>query len=204
MGAAAEIGYGPCSSLTGIVAPKEPQDIMKAACPRCGTMADHEEIVSTVRTWFLCADCSFFWRGSLLATANGDGPLETVPDSSAMLSEDELDRKLARLEEAVEGRAEIPMRRPSSDPIEAPEPAVESGPTRPRLETKGLDQWCSAVDDTAAARQPRVAAPRYQGAALTEPYKCCSHTALRGSGFPPGGFPPLPAGSRPRPIPDPA
>ena len=46
--------------------------------------------------------------------------------------------------------------------------------------------------------------PRYQGAALTEPYKCCSHTALRGSGFPPGGFPPLPAGSRPRPIPDPA
>ena len=50
----------------------------------------------------------------------------------------------------------------------------------------------------------RVAAPRYQGAALTEPYKCCSHTALRGSGFPPGGFPPLPAGSRPRPIPDPA
>ena len=57
------------------------------------------------------------------------------------------------------------------------------------------------LDDGADAR---VAAPRYQGAALTEPYKCCSHTALRGSGFPPGGFPPLPAGSRPRPIPDPA
>ena len=50
---------------------------------------------------------------------------------------------------------------------------------------------------------PRVAAPRYQGAALTEPYKCCSHTALRGSEFPPGGFPPLPAGSRPRAIPAP-
>jgi len=29
----------------------------------------------------------------------------------------------------------------------------------------------------------RVGAPGYPGAPLTEPYKCCSHTALRGDGF---------------------
>jgi hypothetical protein len=51
-----------------------------------------------------------------------------------------------------------------------------------------------------ARRSPsadRVARGGCPPPALTEPYLCCSHTALRDSRFPPHGFPRLPAGSRP-------
>jgi hypothetical protein len=56
---------------------------MKATCPRCGTKAAHEMVVSVVRTWFRCVDCGFVWRGTLLSLA-----FSTVALGSAFRDED--------------------------------------------------------------------------------------------------------------------
>ena len=136
---------------------------MKSTCPRCGTKDNHEKIVSTIRTWFRCTECSFVWRGSLLSMAYNSAPVGTVyptpkeedPSHVSQLeptvgvTRDELVRQLDDADDAVERRTSRPAQggHPASmaqDPGEA-----DTSRTNPNV-----DAWLDAAEAAVPVRKP--------------------------------------------------
>ena len=136
---------------------------MKSTCPRCGTKDNHEKIVSTIRTWFRCTECSFVWRGSLLSMAYSSAPVGTVyptpkeedPSHVSQLeptvgvTRDELVRQLDDADDAVERRTSRPAQggHPASmaqDPGEA-----DTSRTNPNV-----DAWLDAAEAAVPVRKP--------------------------------------------------